>query len=117
MISLKNLKDATAQAVFDQIVNHLRAQGEPCKDDLCVCYYRREGKSCAAGCLIADDEYKKEYEGRGWDSLANESKVTKEHKDLIYAMQKIHDCYPVREWEKSFEDVAERFSLVYTAPA
>lgn len=114
MISLKNLKDATAQAVFDQIVNHLRAQGEPCKDESGVCSYKSGNERCAAGCLISDDEYNKEYEGKGWDSLVSESKVTKMHKDLICAMQNIHDCDPIRVWEESFYEVAVRFSLVYT---
>lgn len=116
MISLSNLKDATAQAVFDQIVNHLRAQGEPCKDEIGVCSYKSGNERCAAGCLIADDEYNKEYEGKGWDSLVSESKVTKMHKDLICSMQNIHDVYPVRAWEESFSGVAEKFALVY-APA
>jgi len=116
MISLKNLEEATAQAVFDQIVSHLRAQGEPCRDDLCVCWYRKGGKSCAAGCLISDEEYKKEYESKGWYSLIREFRITEQHKDLIYEMQVIHDSLSTDKWEKSFSGAAERFSLIY-APA
>ena len=117
MISLKNLEEATAQAAFDQIVSHLRAQGEPCGDKDDICIYKNGNKRCAAGCLIADDEYKDYFETENWLSLISSCNITDAHCYLIFAMQQIHDIDPVSAWEKSFKSVAERFSLVYTAPA
>lgn len=55
MISLKNLHQATAQQVFDQVVGHLRSQGQKSQAVLklgvvTACVYRNpDGLKCAAG--------------------------------------------------------------------
>ena len=62
MITLKTLHSATLQEIFDHVAKHLLAQNEAAKifdeDDGTACFYRTaEGRSCAVGCCIADDEY------------------------------------------------------------
>ncbi|MDO5609506.1 MAG: hypothetical protein Q4G62_01760, partial [Pseudomonadota bacterium] len=61
MITLKTLSSASAQAAADQIVQHLLTQNERSILDFAdpgLCAYRgMRGLKCAAGCLIADDEY------------------------------------------------------------
>ena len=61
MITLKTLPQATAQEVFDQVTQHLLKQGKAARSGTGACRYRVETRGeilkCAAGCLIADDEY------------------------------------------------------------
>jgi hypothetical protein len=51
------------QVLFDRVITHLFAQGGPAKRDGYYCCYRTpDGKSCAVGCLIADEHYNPELE-------------------------------------------------------
>lgn len=57
------------QQVFDRVATHLIQQGHAsfCVNDLDnpTCMYRGPyGAKCAVGCLISDDDYKPEYEGK-----------------------------------------------------
>jgi hypothetical protein len=62
----------TDQEVFDKVVTHLIAQGVPSQSvvedaevDVPVCLYRGpEGAKCAVGCLIPDDIYHSDMEGK-----------------------------------------------------
>lgn len=122
MITLATLKEATEQEVFDQVVNHLRKQGiksarfeDAGNEPLEFCMYRSpEGYKCAAGCLIADNEYSATMEGNTWDDLIETHGVTDRHCHLIRELQHVHDACGVEYWEKAFERTAERFGLTYT---
>lgn len=62
MITFKTLHSATLQELFDHVAKHLLAQNKAAKifdaDDGTACFYRTaEGRSCAVGCCMADDEY------------------------------------------------------------
>lgn len=125
MITLKTLPQATAQQVFDQVVNHLLTQKEK-SDHSGACYYRseRDGKKlmCAAGCLIGDDEYKIEMDrpmgkdGTGWFSIAAKYCIPLIHGDLIYALQLIHDGEMVENWEQLLKELAVREKLQFNPP-
>jgi hypothetical protein len=118
-ISLKNLEEATAQEVFDHVVNHLRKQGQRSLDrhGHWQCAYRGDnGLKCAAGCLIADDEYDASFEGNGWRGLFLEKLVPEAHIALIAQLQYVHDSGVVAEWEDEFWICAKKFNLEYTAP-
>ena len=92
MITLATLPQATAQEVFDQMATHLLTQNE--KSAGYLFRYRLGRLKCAAGCLISDDEYKKSWEGRDWDTLVNLNEAPKAHTDLILELQRIHDGPP-----------------------
>jgi hypothetical protein len=116
MITLKTLHLATAQEVFDQVAKHLLTQG--CKSEslddsgLQTCKYRGEnGTSCAAGCLIADDEYDPEMEGHTWKCLKEYGFVGEHHYYLIADLQFIHDYYPPSEWRKELSIYAVNKNL------
>lgn len=125
-ITLATLKDATAQQVFDQVVDHLRKQGKQAysyKND--SCNYRVVGLcgeilKCAAGCLIGDDEYSPEMdnndEGTSWAQLVDRGQVPASHRELIRQLQNIHDGV-ITHWEKGFAEVALAYGLSYTPPA
>lgn len=112
MITLKTLADATEQEVFDQVANHLLTQMKKSEEHrrnhndsyehVNLCLYRSpDGFKCAAGCLIADDEYKPEFEQKDWPSLREEfpQMITMKHMDLIRQLQDIHDDLDVDDWK------------------
>lgn len=115
MITLKTLPQATAQEVFDQITQHLLRQGKAARSGTGACRYRVELKGevlkCAAGCLIADDEYDSKWEGIDWKHLAAQGLLPSRHFNLIHAFQEIHDTVAVDHWQDSFKSLAVRFNL------
>ena len=114
MITLKTLPQATAQEVFDQITQHLLQQGKAAKSTTGACQYRIETAEgvlkCAAGCLIADDEYNREWENTDWPALVADKSVPNSHERLIYRMQGIHDCRSPGKWVRSFHEIAANLS-------
>lgn len=123
MITLKTLEYATSQQVFDQIVNHLRKQGKPSMDKRGnECLYRGpNGLKCAAGCLIADDEYIPEMDNNPasdttWQYLVDTGVVPPHFSELIIHMQHLHDGEHPEDWETEFEKAAQTFDLEYKKP-
>jgi hypothetical protein len=117
-ITLSTLSEATEQEVFNQICLHLLTQNERCvnteigEDKYCV--YKNEGGSkCAAGCLIADDEYSCVMEHRAWYSLVNTGLVPDTHMALIAHMQRIHDEEVPSDWQKKLRSLAESQELSF----
>lgn len=107
MVTLKTLHIATEQQVFDQVAEHLLTQRRISADENEDCQYRSdEGLRCAAGCLIADDEYQYKIEGEKWYALANRGLVPFNHCNLIMDLQRIHDEFKPVQWELKLFDVA-----------
>lgn len=118
-INLSNLQDHTEQEVFDFVVNHLRTQGEQSTQSFGCAYrgYNEDGDTlmCAAGCLIADDQYTEQMDNMDdttWNALVQEDVVPDVYEDLIRQLQDVHD-YCVSSWEEGFKRVAKRFNLVF----
>lgn len=117
MITLKTLPQATKQEVFEQVATHLLTQkAKSLKNENTVreiCMYRNpNGLKCAAGCLIADDEYfGEDFENNRWSHLARNDKVPMVHVELIQHLQSIHDCHEVEEWIEKLIDLGNIFNL------
>lgn len=118
MITLKTLPQATAQEVFDQVAKHLLTQmkksaSESASDSKDYCMYRGfDGTKCAAGCLIADDEYKLEFENHNWLHLSGSNYlVPEEHCYLITKLQDIHDYYKPEDWRVKLNNLAKNNHL------
>lgn len=111
-ISLKNLAEATEQEVFEYVARHLLTQGKLAGDDG-ACYYKtREGNlSCAAGCLIAEDEYDESFENKSWHGLVNLGVVPTAHHYLIVALQRLHDSTDPAHWKASLASLAVDWGL------
>jgi len=88
------------------------SQGERSEEDICL-YRGPRGLKCAAGCLIGDDEYEPEFEGKGWFTLVGEGKIPKEHSKLIRLLQEVHDSMFPEDWGEGLKLVAEKFNLKY----
>jgi hypothetical protein len=119
MITHKTLPEATAQEVFDQVVNHLRKQGKRSMNngDQCV-YLSEDGSKCAAGCFVDDPDVARKMDSlpdSDWLNVVSEGLAPDTHGELICKLQRIHD-YPgsIELWEKKFEALAKRENLVYT---
>jgi len=111
----------TDQEIFDKVVNHLRKQGAQATNNDGECLYRApNGRKCAFGCLMTDEEYKSEWEG----VISNEIIKTElslnrflPHTYLIHELQYIHDEVEFNHWEESFKNCAEGFGLEYKPKA
>jgi hypothetical protein len=118
-ITLANLHEATAQQVFDQVAAHLLAQNKHSEMNTASviqtprCAYRGDGGlMCAAGCLIADEEYNSDnFEMMSWFALVQRALVPNAHVDLICALQRVHDGNSTHEWHQRLLRVAEKFDL------
>lgn len=114
MITLKTLPEATAQEVFDQVAKHLLTQNKTSYSDdaVGICAYRgSEGLKCAAGCIIADDEYNPSWEQQGWTVLVDSRVVPLKHHDLIRSLQLIHDDYDTDRWRELLDELAGNCKL------
>lgn len=121
----------TAQELFDQVVAHLRKQNskslltdEQCKalfQQQGSCAYRSlDGKKCAVGAAIMDEEYSPMMEGKCShyviETISSLTNRLGEHRSLLRYLQKIHDDQPVERWEEFLQLAATDFHLVYTPP-
>jgi hypothetical protein len=110
MITLKTLPQATAQEVFDQVARHLLTQNEKAyaSNDGGKCFYRLGMLKCAAGCLIADNEYRQQFETLGeWRNLVDDGLVPDTHEGLISHLQNVHDYYAPVEWREALRGFAK----------
>lgn len=111
MITLKTLPDATEQEVFDQVALHMLKQGRKATDVAGCCRYKAGELKCAAGCLIADDEYNPMFEGSAWSVLVGHNSVTPAHYYLIFSLQLIHDNKDVVSWAERLKSLAKEMYL------
>jgi len=117
MITLKTLPQATEQEVFDQVTKHLLEQNKKSMkriDGKDTCSYRGDdGLKCAAGCLIADDEYNPKIENCSWDCLEERGGIPAEHARLIELLQHIHDSKDVGRWRGLLRALCEEEQLTW----
>lgn len=111
------------QQAFDIMIQHLRQQGQPSKEEgSSRCLYRGpDGLKCAVGALIPDNIYSRHFEGLDIHDAATQYPAIRklfEGMDytLLGAVQFTHDTYPVDKWEEAFRNLAQRFGLEYTTP-
>lgn len=113
----KSLKKLTNQQVFDKVAAHLLTQKRRAQVDS-RCKYRAvldngEVLKCAAGCLIPDEEYTPNFEGKtvyghissegGWSFEGAVQNVA-----FLFALQTIHDMHPPEEWLVEFATLAQK---------
>jgi hypothetical protein len=111
----------TNQEAFTKVVQHLRQQGERSireEDEALRCRYRGEdGKMCAIGCLIPDEEYEPSMEGKAIETLLRRREGTfapsleEVSLSLLGALQRVHDGVEVCNWETALLCVALLYDL------
>lgn len=88
------------QEIFDAVVRHFKTQVEPSLEydahiGLSRCKYRSiDGKKCAAGIFIPDDQYSPTMEGKAFTFVAQRHSLPAflvDEKDFVERLQLIHD--------------------------
>lgn len=115
MITLKTLPKATKQEIFDQVAKHMLTQMQKSirkKGSRTYGAYRGlNGLKCAAGCLIADEEYNPEFEKYTWNSLADWEYVPDSEYVLIQRLQDIHEEKNPKNWKKCLKNLCDYYFL------
>lgn len=107
-ITLATLHLFTAQQVFEKVATHLLTQNAKSESEAEICQYRtKSGLMCAAGCLIADEEYDSKMEGYNWCH----GRFPDVHKHLIADLQKLHDLDDVEDWYDGLLGIAKDYKL------
>ena len=114
----------TKQEIFDTVVTHLRAQGIRSMRG-CTCVYRGpEGRKCAIGALIPDEDFKPEWEGYIVGSRSEEPgnqelqdyfvfKFGLHNIGFLIDLQRLHDRDDLYtpSWEEQFVRMATNHGL------
>lgn len=112
----------TNQEIFDKIVAHLRQQKVRSTEGN-ICLYRSTiGLKCAVGCLINNNAYALELEGKAVGSIEVRdallaSGIPADDGDTISMLQRLqsaHDDKHPDRWERDFEYIAGKHNLIYT---
>ncbi len=116
MITLKGLKRAPLQRIFDQAARHLLKQNKKSTDGASCCYRGLNNTQCAVGCFISDEEYKLSMEGLPSDTLLNRDNIniSFDRRNLLSDLQTLHDNEYVEDWESSLKHLAISFSLKFS---
>lgn len=107
------------KAIFYKVKRHLLAQGGPAMDGReKMCMYRTEdGRKCAIGCLIPDEAYRKEWEGKcltiiisDYPSILGILGIEDRSIDIIFlrSLQDAHDDFMECGYPASWEDYIEQ---------
>ena len=80
----------TKQQIFNKVVKHLRKQGKRAFNGI-TCWYRApDGSKCAVGCLLKDDEYRADFEGKTVGAIALPERLS-QHLSFLDDIQWLHD--------------------------
>jgi hypothetical protein len=121
----------TAQSIFDTVARHFKQQKVQATDGVTCVYRTLDGKSCAVGCLLNDEEAARVLRGSVFklyrngtlpkrlrpftnESLPCNIHGALEENNLLSALQMIHDSHPDLLNSQSAEqmrDVARHFDL------
>lgn len=111
------------QEQFDTVLFGIRKQGGPSKDDSGTCRFRGvNGRKCALGHLISDDNYRPSYEPCSVSYLVSAGVLPDIGAADAGAIQSIHDTSAIYDetffgrWEEGMAAFATEHGLTYTAP-
>ena len=118
-------KPMTKQQVFDKVATHLLTQGKASRAVVggeVGCAYRGEdGTSCAVGCLLPDELYDPEMEGKNAKWVLSYCPAFKDLFvpgvwSLLASLHSLHDyCSPLA-WEQGLLDIAAKYGLKINFP-
>lgn len=116
MSILNSIKDLPkdAQGIFEFVLKHLAEQNARSISGIGDCLYRFGDLSCAAGCLIPNDLYERDFDISvvSISSIIESSKkfnYLKPFKDLVEQLQYYHDEYYIDE---SYEEQVSRLNEI-----
>lgn len=112
----------TNQEIFDKVVAHLRQQKVRSVEGNACMYRGPEGLKCAVGCLINDDAYSHDLEGKVAGAIEVRCALLAsgvpaddgDTIDMLRRLQNVHDDMPCDRWEEYFKYFALHHNLTYT---
>lgn len=119
MITLKGLRRAPLQRIFDQAARHLLTQNKQSLSErlkgASLCRYRNEsGDKCAVGCFISDDEYHHSMEGQSSNALTDKFNINWDRQALLGDLQLLHDAYQPHVWPEKLKELAKKHKLKFS---
>ena len=110
----------TKQQTFDIVTKHLLTQNKKAlgmgTNGRVICKYRGDDNTmCAAGCLISNEKYQLDFEGKGViESEIAEIMIESGHSiKLVAGLQEIHDSINVEYWPEKLKLLADIHNLQY----
>ena len=102
-----------AQEIFDTVARHLLTQKARAEDNLGCMYHAPDGKKCAVGCLITDEEYSPSMENTAISDLINNNRLKRlsPFQGLLQDLQYVHDRILPEEWPFRLRDFASAHHL------
>jgi len=117
------MKKSVKQAIFTKVFKHINKQG-PCTASYFEPRYQYKNKSCAIGCLIPKDQYKRGIEfnpveeDKVWKVLVNlYPSLTNRDKSFMNKLQLAHDDHYTDQnekpaWLKEMRKIAKNYHLL-----
>lgn len=114
-ITLSSINNFSLDAIIQHVARHLILQNQRSYDEDCK-YKSEKGLSCAVGCLVSDEEYDLEMEGVSiHDVRFNKFGIDAKRRELLGALQVLHDSMLPYQWHNELMSVCNRYGLDTTA--
>ena len=112
----------SAKQIFYKVKKHLLRQGERSVASGGSCLYRSDDgvMSCAVGCLMTDDMYSPDFEGKNVAELEDDvmtpiigvRKGSREYKlGLLGELQEVHDNCGPYNWAHELDILQDRYNI------
>lgn len=112
----------TRQEIFDKVALHLLTQGKRSENEYGCMYRGDEGRMCAAGCLIKEEDYDNDlenkivsaddvYEALTCSGVFERDIYDQEKVELLLKLQDMHDTRNPDIWAIKLRDAAEKFGI------
>ena len=99
------------QVIFDLVTDHLTRQGEACIGGDGFKKYVYGGRHSAIGCYLRFYELTLLSQVEGLDP--EDISLNKHCREILLALEKVHDYFPVDQWNGQFHAIAKEFGLSY----
>jgi hypothetical protein len=103
----------TKQQLFDTVATHLLTQRRRSTRKSFCAYRGRDGLRCAIGCLIPDERYTPNLEGKSAEQadVRRAAGLRRGQGTLATDLQNLHDTLPVNQWHTKLYDIAHNHGL------
>lgn len=109
-----NSSEFSLENVFVFVGRKLIAQNAKSLSESGLCRYRGEnGRCCAVGHLIPDENYNEHMEGQLVEVLINmyNVEIDKEKMSLLTKLQDLHDIFEPSKWLEKLEEIASEYGF------